>query len=181
MIKILAELRFEPGSHDPDANALTTILQAFTNDIKVRVRVSAALCGNKSCQTYRVCQGSWPLWIRKLLQICKWNTFLYLSYLGASCPRCSFVLVPLFFWVINSWIVFAKPKKLKKLGVQYFCLWRSGSLAHPVCSIYVYGKGGHMKSNLVCKFPPITCNMFWNVILFILFYSTDVCKSCYSK
>ncbi len=31
-----------------------------------------------------------------------------------------------FFWVISSWIVFAKPYKLKKLGVQYFCLWGSG-------------------------------------------------------
>jgi hypothetical protein len=40
------------------------------------------------------------------------------------------------FWVINSWIVFAKPKKLKKLGARYFCLWRSGSLAHPVVSAH---------------------------------------------
>ncbi len=34
---------------------------------------------------------------------------LYLTW-GASCPRCDFVLVPWFFWVINSWIVFSKPK-----------------------------------------------------------------------
>ncbi len=47
---------------------------------------------------YRVCQGSWHLWIGKLSQICKWYTFFVsfkntLSYSRASCPRCDFVLV----------------------------------------------------------------------------------------
>ncbi len=37
-----------------------------------------------------------------------------------------------FFWVINSLIVLIQPKKPDKLGVQYFCLWRSQSLAHLV-------------------------------------------------
>ncbi len=36
-----------------------------------------------------------------------------------------------FFKVINSLIVLTKLKKPKKLEVQYFCLWRSQSLAHP--------------------------------------------------
>ncbi len=29
---------------------------------------------------YRVCQGLWPLWISKLLQICKWNSFFCIIY-----------------------------------------------------------------------------------------------------
>jgi hypothetical protein len=37
-----------------------------------------------------------------------------------------------FFWVISSLIVLTKPKKPKKLGVQYFFLLRSKSLTHPV-------------------------------------------------
>ncbi len=37
-----------------------------------------------------------------------------------------------FLWVINCWIVLTKSKKPKKFVVQYFCIWRSRSLAHPV-------------------------------------------------
>ncbi len=48
--------------------------------------------------------------------------------MGESCPRCDFCSMN--YQQLNK--QFAKPKKLKKLAVQYFCLWRSGSLAHPV-------------------------------------------------
>ncbi len=37
-----------------------------------------------------------------------------------------------FLRVINSWIVLTKSKKPEKIVVQYFCIWRSRSLAHPV-------------------------------------------------
>ncbi len=62
---------------------------------------------------------------------CKIYKTLYLT-LGHHAPDVILCLCLKFFWAINSWNVFAKPKKLKKLGVQYFCLWRSGSLAHLV-------------------------------------------------
>ncbi len=53
--------------------------------------------------------------------------YITLGYHELSVILCSYLN---FFWVINSLIFLTKPKKPKKLGVQYFCVWRSWSLAH---------------------------------------------------
>ncbi len=48
-----------------------------------------------------------------------------------------------FFWAINSLIVLTKTKKPKKLGVQYFCLWKR-SLAHPVAIFFIKGHSDNL-------------------------------------
>ncbi len=102
----------------------------------------------------------------KLSQICKWNNFciiyktLYLT-LGNHALGVILYLCLNIFWVINSWIVFAKPKKLKKLGVQYFCLGRLGSLAHLVETLIFRTKDFGRKGLRSKKVKENVLNEYW--------------------
>ncbi len=75
---------------------------------------------------YRVCQGSWPLWISKVSKVCKWNTF-FVSFIKHSIllvgimPRCDFVLCLCFnfFDLSTAELFFQSQRSLKIMGLLF--------------------------------------------------------------
>ncbi len=89
------------------------------------------------------------LWMKNFFCIIYKTLYLTLGHHALARILC---LCLNFFWVINSWIVLTKSKKPKKFAVQYFWIWRSRSLAHPVVDLLA-----EFFSNLILQIQSNLC------------------------